>query len=1166
MVYVPPEELGWMPFVKTWVRQLGRELSNEDVKVELTPETIEFVERLFDRYLPEGLEYVRKNCKEAIPTVDINLVTSTANIFTGMCVPERGVDFTKPAEDLFPMLAKIFAFAFVFGLGGSMNAVHWDAFDEWVRNKFETQQDECMVKFPPQGLVFDNYMDIQSEILQPWENILPEFKYSAAVPYFELVVPTIDTTRYSFILETLLNVNRSSHFTGGSGVGKSASVVSKLNELGSKKWMQIPINFSAQTPAIDTQYIIESKLEKKRKTRFGAPMGNRIVVFVDDVNMPAKETYGAQPPVELLRQFQDMKGFYDRKKLFWKDIEDTTLCCACAPTGGGRQELTPRFVRHFNILNFPQPGDEVMRTIFSSILGGFLEAFPSEFKGVTKSSVDSTIEVYERVSEELLPTPSKSHYTFNLRDVSKVFQGCLMISPAQCQSKPVFRDLWIHEVMRVFHDRLIDDTDKGYFTQLVYEMLRMRWDVSDSHDDLFVERKNFFGDYMRMGATGDDRVYEQVLDTDKMHNILLAYLEDYNASATNQMNLVFFADAMEHLVRLCRILRQPRGNAMLVGVGGSGKQSMTRFACFMAEYKCFSIELTRSYGMTEFREDLKNPYKMAGIDGDNCCFLFTDSQIMSETQLEDINNMLNSGEVPGMYGNDDKEKIIADIRPYAQERGIPETREALYQAFVNRVRNNLHIVLCMCPVGEAFRSRCRQNPSLIGCTTIDWYTDWPEAALHSVAERFLEKVKLENDEVHASVVEMCVTIHTSIAAMSERMFTELRRRYYITPKSYLYLINLYVQLLAEKREEYTEARDRLLNGLMKLNETNEVVDTLRDEITRMQPILAEKAEATAVLLVQVNKDKEEAEKVKAVVAVEEAEVKKSTAETQAIKDDAEADLAEALPALEAAQKALNALNKNDIVEIKGFVKPPSLVQLTMEAVCTLLGEKTDWDSAKKVLTDGNFLKRLFDYDKDAIEPKVLKQLKKYVDDPVYTPDQVAKQSVAAKSLCMWSRAMDLYAKVAKVVGPKQQALREAEESRQGMQAALAEKQAQLKAVVDNVAALEKQLQDAMDEQQQLKDDMELSEKRLVRAGKLTSALGDEAVRWDETSKKIGEDMVLLIGDVFLGAACVSYYGAFTGTYRNEIVDHWVEEAKERKIPVSESFSLQSTLSFSNHNA
>jgi dynein heavy chain len=80
-------------------------------------------------------------------------------------------------------------------------------------------------------------------------------------------------------------------------------------------------------------------LEKKRKTRFGAPFGKKIVCFVDDVNMPQREKYFAQPPIELLRQFLDFRGFYDRQLLFWKDVEDMTIVSACAPPGGGRNEV-----------------------------------------------------------------------------------------------------------------------------------------------------------------------------------------------------------------------------------------------------------------------------------------------------------------------------------------------------------------------------------------------------------------------------------------------------------------------------------------------------------------------------------------------------------------------------------------------------------------------------------------------------------------------------------------------------------------------------------------------------------------------------------------------------------------------------------------------------------
>lgn len=112
--------------------------------------------------------------------------------------------------------------------------------------------------------------------------------------------------------------------------------------------------------------------------------------------MPARETFGAQPPVELLRQFQDFKGFYDRQKLFWKDIEDTTLSAGCAPPGGGRQPITPRFVRHFTLLSIPQPSDACVKTILSSIFSGFLSDFPPDFRRLCSPVVNSSVEAYNR--------------------------------------------------------------------------------------------------------------------------------------------------------------------------------------------------------------------------------------------------------------------------------------------------------------------------------------------------------------------------------------------------------------------------------------------------------------------------------------------------------------------------------------------------------------------------------------------------------------------------------------------------------------------------------------------------------------------------------------------------------------------------------------------------
>ena len=500
------------------------------------------------------------------------------------------------------------------------------------------------------------------------------------------------------------------------------------------------------------------------------------------------------------------------------------------------------------------------------------------------------------------------------------------------------------------------------------------------------------------------------------------------------------------------------------------------------------------------------------------------------------------------------------MRPLAKDLGVPETKDNLKQLFVSTVRENLHIVLAMSPVGSAFRVRCRMFPSLINCCTIDWYDRWPTEALQSVAKQFLEPLEFgSNDEEKAVILkgltEMSSVIHTSVIDGADKFFADMKRKFYVTPKSFLELISLYLGMLDKKRAEMMIAINRLEVGCAKINETKVIVTNLEAELTELQPILEVKSKETEALLIQVNKDRAAADEKKAIVSKEEAAVKKTADEVQVIADDAKRDLEAAMPALNNAVKALESLSKNDIVEIKNFKTPPALVQMVMEGVCILLGAKPDWDSAKKVLSDTQFMNRLLNFDKDNIPPATIKKIIKYYDDPQFTPEAVERQSMAAKSLCMWVRAMKVYDEVAKVVEPKKQVLAESMAKLQEEQAKLQAVQDELAGVIAKVDGLQAQCDATVAEKQRLQDTADQTSKRLVRAGKLTSGLADESVRWAATVEDLKQDYLALTGDIFISAAFIAYCGPFTAPYRKEICARWVDQCGERSIPASGEFSL-----------
>ena len=239
--------------------------------------------------------------------------------------------------------------------------------------------------------------------------------------------------------------------------------------------------------------------------------------------------------------------------------------------------------------------------------------------------------------------------------------------------------LWCHETTRVLGDRLISDDDRQWMLNTVSDTVKIslgaNFDLLFKHLDksgngkiesLDEFRGNIFGDiFTPFGVP--DRPYEELLDKAAVIKSAETALDRYNEMADNVMNLVLFNFAIEHLLRIRRILAQPGGHALLVGVGGSGRQSLTRLATRMGDFEIFQVEIKKVYTKVEFREDLKSLFRLVGGKGEGTSFIFTDNSIKEEGFLEDINNILNTGEVPNIFPADEKNDVQDSVRNAAKE-------------------------------------------------------------------------------------------------------------------------------------------------------------------------------------------------------------------------------------------------------------------------------------------------------------------------------------------------------------------------------------------------------------------------------------------------------------------------------------------------------------------
>jgi dynein heavy chain len=1213
IIYISDTDLDWAPVVESWV--LTRPADQQEL---LRP--------LFKKYLGENspvdpghmIDFLNRHTSQVISVSRVGQGQRLCNLLFGLLEGEGSAfHVPDPTE-----LERLFLYCLTWALGGGLEPEDRAKFDAYLR-KFDDNQ--CLPDVDEGQTVYEFYVEPSTLEWKLWRPPKWTYPNSEKLDFSNLLVPTMDSTRSLFIIENLHKNRKPVLLVGGSGTAKTSTAFIFMNGFDPDDMLQKNVNFSSATTPGMFQATVEAELDKRGGKNFGPPNGKSMTFFIDDISMPLVNDWGDQPTLEAVRQVVEYNGFcfLDKdKRGDFKVCEDLQYLGAMAHPGGGKNDIPNRLKRQFFLFNLTAPSKTSINDIYGQMLNGRFTS--AEYDAPTLETIgkftQATIDVWDKMKGKMLPTPAKFHYVFNMRELSRVFQGILATPAATITSgggvrvqekviaglspESMMVALWKHECERVFCDKLTNMDDKDWYIKFMDKHISSAFgDVlgQDTYEPIYLVS------FLREDVYDDDgvfesfapKVYESGGTLQDVRDRVMVFLGRHNEEfPQKKMELVLFNDALKHLLRISRLIELPRGSAMLVGVGGSGKQSLTRLASYIANSFCFQITLTKQYNTASLMEDLRTLYKSAGHQRKQTTFLFTESEIKSEIFLELINSVLMTGEVAGLFAKDEMMGMTADLHnAFVKERpGLEETQANLKQFFTDCARDNLHLVLCMSPMNPLFPERARKFPGITSAPTIDWFLPWPEDALVAVSQGFIRDFPIECDpDTKECLMVHMGNVHAMADEVCKQYFQSVRRNVYQTPKSYLSFIAAYKDMYTVKLGGIKEKEGRVNLGLQKLVGGAKDVEDMKVVLQAEQVKLKEATEATNKMLgsleissAEANKEGEEVEKIKVKCIADAARI-------AAEKSACAADLAKAQPFVDQAEEAISSIKESHIKEVKLLKTPADVLKLVFDGVLILFGkelfpvqhkvlniakqevpflEPSFFGPAQKLMNSSfrscsgtdetDFLKnvQLFGaIGKDKMNAETVEFLHPYCELEGYFVPAVAKNaSSAGEGLCAWIIAMKDYFYASKIVKPKLEALSIAAAQMDTANKALAAAEERLAGVKARLAELQQLFEASMAEKKRIEDGAAALQRKMQQASDLIGGLAGERTRWTEDANNFADLKRRLVGDCAVACAFVSYCGPFNQEFRKFCVEEkFTNDCKTRKVPVTADIEIVSFL-------
>ncbi|TWU76393.1 hypothetical protein ED733_006599 [Metarhizium rileyi] len=989
-----------------------------------------------------------------------------------------------------------------------------------------------------------------------WQNQVPTIEVNThSIIQTDVVIPTLDTVRHEDVLYSWLAEHKPLLLCGPPGSGKTMTLFSALRKLPNME--VVGLNFSSATTPDLLIKTFEQYCEYK-KTLNGVMLsptqiGRWLVVFCDEINLPAPDNYGTQRAISFLRQLVEHNGFWRTSDKSWVTLDRIQFVGACnPPTDAGRTALGARFLRHAPLIMVDYPGELSLNQIYGTFNAAVLKIIPA-LRGYAEALTHAMVRFYLESQQRFTPK-IQPHYVYSPRELTRWVRGVYeAIKPLESLSIEGLIRIWAHEALRLFQDRLVVEDERKWTEDAVRR-------IALEHFPNIDEEKALGGPILFSNWLSKNYV---PVDREELRDFVKARLKTFCEEEVD-VPLILFNDVLEHVLRIDRVFRQPQGHLILIGVSGSGKTTLSRFVAWMNGLKVFQIKVHGKYSGEDFDEDLRDVLRRCGCKGEKICFIMDEANVLDSGFLERMNTLLANAEVPGLFEGDEYAALMTACKEGAQRQNLHlDSPEELYKWFTQQIVNNLHVVFTMNPPEEGLSSKAATSPALFNRCVLNWFGDWSDQALFQVGHELTHSIDLDRNTFEApdtipvayrglnlppshreTVVNSMVYIHYSLQRYNERLYSQQKKITFLTPRHFLDFVGQYVKLYNEKREDLEEQQRHLNVGLEKLRDTVDKVRDLRVSLAEKKTQLEQKDAEANEKLQRMVADQREAEQRKNTSLEIQAALEKQDAEVAKRKKVVLEDLAKAEPAVEEAKASVSNIKRQHLTEVRSMGNPPQGVRLALDAVCTLLGHKiNDWKAVQAVVRRDDFIASIIMFDNGKQMTKALrnKMRNDFLSNPEFTFEKVNRASKACGPLVQWVAAQVNYADILDRVGPLKEEVTQLEE--QALQT-----RAEAKAVENNIAELESSINTykteyaaLISETQAIKSEMSKVQFKVDRSVRLLDSLSSERTRWEAGSKSFETQISTLVGDVITAAAFLAYSGLYDQTFRKSMMDDWCHQ-------------------------